>query len=418
MPGVCLRPQSRFTHDVDFHPVSIAVGVVKGESMVGDRHFSSTDNYAGMSLEQLRDLLGSVPDAAAAHLVRDFKERGAVAVQLANRMNALADRLAGRWQAPSVAKAKKAGDGLRGYGDTQQQVAQQVSAALEPAATKANSVSEMVKTLKVPGREFPKNMTGLGPQSLTLVNSDHARYEQQKEAKRREAIELGTQLDKQAAAMDSGTPPFPTIPANFFDAGGETPPRSPRDPIGGGGGGGGSGGWNGVRGGPDPTPGPAPVPQPTPTPHPVPDPNRRGDLELVNSDRPPLPPPNTASDADGRPGGFGGSGGGSGFGGSGFGGMAYGPGPSAHDSSPRSTPSPGGARPGTTSPAPVAGPPRTSTPAPRGAGGGFLQPALGAPGQRSENEEHQRKYPVTDDLVGDLPLVAPPVIGEYSDDER
>ncbi|MCP3801692.1 hypothetical protein NLX83_20730 [Allokutzneria sp. A3M-2-11 16] len=380
--------------------------------MVGDRHFSGSDNYAGMSLEQLRDLLGSVPDSAAAHLARDFQERGKVAVQLADRMNKLADRLAGRWQAPSVDKAKKAGDGLRGYGDTQQQAAQQISAMLEPAATKANSVSETVKTLTVSGREFPKNTAGLGPQSLALINADHARYEQQKEAKRREAIELGAQLDKQAAAMDSGTPPFPTIPANFFDPGGEPPPRPPRDPIGGGGGAG--GGWSGVQGGPDPSPDPAPVPQPTPAPHP----NRRGDSELAGSDnidtKRPLPPPNTGSDGDSRSGGSGGIG----AGGAALGGMAFGAGPSGYDS-PRSTPSPGTGRPGTSSPAPPgAGAPHANTAAPRGAGGGFLQPALGGTGQRAEDEEHQRKYPITDDLVGELPLVAPPVIGEYSDDER
>ncbi|MFB9902533.1 hypothetical protein [Allokutzneria oryzae] len=396
--------------------------------MVGDRHFSSADNYAGMSLDQLRDLLGSVPDGAGAHLARDFQERGKVAVQLADRMNQLAARLAGRWQAPSVDKAKKAGDGLRGYGDTQQQAAQRVSTVLEPAATKANSVSEMVKSLTVAGREFPKNTTTFGPQDLVLVSTDHARYEQQKEAKRQEAIELGTQLDKQAAEMDSATPPFPTVPTAFFDPGGEPggpPSPPPPDP----GGGGGGGGWSGGRGGSKPrdldlSTVPAPPPHPTPVPHtlPDPDPHPRGDLELVGSDDigtgRPLQPPNTSPDGDGRPGGFSGVG----AGGAGFGGMALGPGNSAYDSSSRSTPSPGaGGRQGGSGPVPGgtgAGIPRTTTAAPRGAGGGFLQPALGGTGQRAEDEEHQRKYPVTDDLVGDLPLVAPPVIGEYSDDDR
>ncbi|WP_083383771.1 PPE domain-containing protein [Allokutzneria albata] len=48
-----------------------------------------------------------------------------------------------------------------------------------------------------------------------------------------------------------------------------------------------------------------------------------------------------------------------------------------------------------------------------GAGGrpGFMQPALGA-GQRDEDQEHERKYEITDDIVGELPMVAPPVIGE------
>ncbi|WP_086828310.1 hypothetical protein [Allokutzneria sp. NRRL B-24872] len=396
--------------------------------MADDRHFSGSDNYAGMSLEQLRDLLGSVPDGAAAHLARDFQQRGKVAVQLADRMNALANRLSGSWQAPSVDKAKKAGDGLRGFGDVQQQAAQQISNALEPAATKANSVSETVKTLKVSGREFPKNAGKFGPQDLVLVNTDHARYEQQKEAKRQEAIELGTQLDKQAAAMDSSTPPFPTVPANFFDAGGgETPPRGP--------GGGGGGGWPGVRGGSesrtlDTSSVPSPQPTPTPAPHPVPDPHRRDELDLAGSDtRPPTPSP----DPEGRVGGVGaGSGGfssgGTGSGGvgpgagglgfsgagfSGFGGASIGPSPSVHEPSPRNAPSPSsGFRPGASPPAPGPAAPRP------GGGGSFLQPALGGTGQRAEDEEHQRRYPVTDDLVGDLPLVAPPVIGEYSDEDR
>ncbi|SDM90948.1 PPE family protein [Allokutzneria albata] len=46
-----------------------------------------------------------------------------------------------------------------------------------------------------------------------------------------------------------------------------------------------------------------------------------------------------------------------------------------------------------------------------GARPGFMQPALGA-GQRDEDQEHERKYEITDDIVGELPMVAPPVIGE------
>ncbi|SDN29577.1 PPE domain-containing protein [Allokutzneria albata] len=64
---------------------------------------------------------------------------------------------------------------------------------------------------------------------------------------------------------------------------------------------------------------------------------------------------------------------------------------------------------------------RTATPSPAAAQAGrnvtgkpgqsFMQPALGSP-QREEDTEHTRKYSVTDDLVGELPKVAPPVIGE------
>ncbi|MFB9908266.1 PPE domain-containing protein [Allokutzneria oryzae] len=46
-----------------------------------------------------------------------------------------------------------------------------------------------------------------------------------------------------------------------------------------------------------------------------------------------------------------------------------------------------------------------------GAGQSFMQPALGS-GQREEDQEHERKYDITDDIVGELPMVAPPVIGE------
>ncbi|GAA3996179.1 hypothetical protein GCM10022247_15170 [Allokutzneria multivorans] len=49
--------------------------------------------------------------------------------------------------------------------------------------------------------------------------------------------------------------------------------------------------------------------------------------------------------------------------------------------------------------------------APGKPGQSFMQPALGSPQQEGETE-HARKYSVTDDLVGDLPQVAPPVIGE------
>ncbi|MCP3798025.1 PPE domain-containing protein [Allokutzneria sp. A3M-2-11 16] len=42
---------------------------------------------------------------------------------------------------------------------------------------------------------------------------------------------------------------------------------------------------------------------------------------------------------------------------------------------------------------------------------GFMQPALGT-SQREEDQEHERKYDITEDIVGELPMVAPPVIGE------
>ncbi|WP_168200531.1 PPE domain-containing protein [Allokutzneria sp. NRRL B-24872] len=65
-----------------------------------------------------------------------------------------------------------------------------------------------------------------------------------------------------------------------------------------------------------------------------------------------------------------------------------------------------------------AAPTPTAAQAGRGATGkpgqqSFMQPALGSTQQQQEEEaEHARKYSVTDDLVGDLPQVAPPVIGE------
>ena len=88
-------------------------------------------------------------------------------------------------------------------------------------------------------------------------------------------------------------------------------------------------------------------------------------------------------------GGIGGPGGGSGRGGQPGGGTGRGGG--------AATPPPAAAQPGRN----VTGKPGQS----------FMQPALGSP-QREEDTEHTRKYSVTDDLVGELPKVAPPVIGE------
>ncbi len=55
--------------------------------------------------------------------------------------------------------------------------------------------------------------------------------------------------------------------------------------------------------------------------------------------------------------------------------------------------------------------PTTATTTAAGARQGFMQPALGT-GQREEDQEHERKYDITEDIVGELPMVAPPVIGE------
>ncbi|GAA4027727.1 hypothetical protein GCM10022247_60840 [Allokutzneria multivorans] len=64
----------------------------------------------------------------------------------------------------------------------------------------------------------------------------------------------------------------------------------------------------------------------------------------------------------------------------------------------------------------VSQPPRATPPPVRpataaGARPGFMQPALGS-GQQEEDQEHERKYDIIEDIVGELPMVAPPVIGE------
>ncbi|GAA4026138.1 hypothetical protein GCM10022247_58640 [Allokutzneria multivorans] len=60
---------------------------------------------------------------------------------------------------------------------------------------------------------------------------------------------------------------------------------------------------------------------------------------------------------------------------------------------------------------PTPPPVRPTTTSAAGARQGFMQPALGT-GQREEEQEHERKYDITEDIVGELPMVAPPVIGE------
>ncbi|MFB9906076.1 PPE domain-containing protein [Allokutzneria oryzae] len=79
---------------------------------------------------------------------------------------------------------------------------------------------------------------------------------------------------------------------------------------------------------------------------------------------------------------------------------------------------------------PVGGPNNKAMPAPRNAPAGkgavargasgkpgqsFMQSALGQ-AQREEDSEHTRKYSIIEDIVGELPLVAPAVIGEHTDD--
>lgn len=70
----------------------------------------------------------------------------------------------------------------------------------------------------------------------------------------------------------------------------------------------------------------------------------------------------------------------------------------------------------------------TATPGPRGGGGSggsragatsFLQPPVGGRGSGGDDTEHQDRYAQqADHIVGELPLVAPAVIGETPDEER
>ncbi|GGM52677.1 hypothetical protein GCM10012275_24590 [Longimycelium tulufanense] len=208
--------------------------VVQGGS---DRHFHGGDNYASMSLEQLKDLLGSVSDASGQSLAIDFQKRGQNAQHLADMMSQLATALTGRWHAPSVDRAKDAGDKLRTYGDEQHGTAKEISYPFQSFATTAKVTADKVRELDVDGPAWPETVSpaGLDPVTLALVKLDQARYEQEKEAKRQEAIELGRQLDATAQQTDAGTPIFAEPPSLFdTDSSGNTnyPQSSGNEPTG------------------------------------------------------------------------------------------------------------------------------------------------------------------------------------------
>ncbi|GAA3993382.1 hypothetical protein GCM10022247_10910 [Allokutzneria multivorans] len=384
--------------------------------MSADRHFSGGDNYESKSLEELRSLLGDARTALAAQLATEIGERGAAAKRLADGMNELAAKLEGRWQSGSVTRAKAAGDLLRSYGDEQEQIARGIGQPFASMAHAVKQVSEHVKELKLAGPEFPKSLpTGLRPEEITVLQASMARQEQAKEALRQEAIELGRSLDREAERTDRVSPRFDDLPAVF------SPSPPPRPPEGGGGGGGGSTpprGLPGERGGgviePAPTsdgsrPGPTPTPEGW----------RPGEVERAGWDRPvggQVDGGRSGSGSDSGRGGMAGGGGTGSFGGVGFGGGSFGAGSSGGGSfggsghSAESRRSPGSAL--TPPPGRGGGSPGGSGPGGRAGQGGFMQPAVPGTSQGAEDEEHDRRYPYVEDLVGELPKVAPPVIGE------
>ncbi|SDN38096.1 hypothetical protein [Allokutzneria albata] len=381
--------------------------------MSEDRHFHGGDNYASKSLEELKALLGAGHTQLAAQLASEIGQRGAAAKQLADGMNELAAKLAGRWQAGSVDKAKAAGDLLRRYGDEQEQIANAISAPFASMAHAVKQVAEHVKELRVSGPELPKTLpSGLRPEEITVLRESIARQEQAKEALRQEAIELGVSLDHEAERTDRVAPRFADVPPVFS---GNPPSPAPRPPEGGGGGSTPPPGVPERRGNlvePGPSPAPSPTPSPSPSPTPEPGPQRRpGDVERVGweSTPPPLseggrtgggsPEPGRGTSADGGA-ALGALGGGI----AGVGGFAGGlsggdthrpPGQAPGQPAARGTAAPPPATPGRTAPA-----------------GGFMQPAVPGAGQGAEDEDHDRRYPYVEDLVGELPKVAPPVIGE------
>ncbi|WP_086823191.1 hypothetical protein [Allokutzneria sp. NRRL B-24872] len=393
--------------------------------MSEDRHFTGGDNYESKSLEELRALLGDARTALAAQLATEISERGAGAKRLADGMNELAAKLQGRWESGSVTKAKAAGDLLRSYGDEQEQIARGIGQPFVSMAHAVKQVAEHVKELKLGGLEFPKTMpTGLRPEEITALRESMARQEQAKEALRQEAIELGRSLDREAERTDRVAPRFDDLPSVFS----ADPPPRPRPPEGGGGGGfTPPRGLPGERGGGAFEPMPSPVPESgRPGPTPSPESWRPGEVEQTGWDR-----PGGGQVDGGRSGGSGfdsgrggaaggggtgplsGPGGGS-FGGGSFGGGSFGGGSFNGSSSggqgtePRRAP---GAAP--TPPAGRGGGP-TGVPGTvgRAGQGGFMQPAVPGTAQGAEDEEHDRRYPYVEDLVGELPKVAPPVIGE------
>ncbi|MFB9908884.1 hypothetical protein [Allokutzneria oryzae] len=381
--------------------------------MSEDRHFSGGDNYESKSLEELRTLLNYDQAALAAQLADEIGKRGAAAKRLADGMNELATKLAGRWQSTSVDKAKAAGDLLRGYGDEQELIAQQIGTPFASMVHVLKQVSEQAKELTMSGPEIPKKLpSGLTPDQIVVLNEHIARREQAKEALRQEAIELGRAVDSEAHRTDQVAPRFNDVPA-VFNA---DPPPTPRPP--GGGGGGGGGGWTppgtlpGERGS---TPPPVEQPHPRPTPLPTPNENpgwRPGEIEQVRWERPGNGPVDGGMSGGGGLGGLDSGRGATGSGGSlgAFGGGVLGGGPGA-DTGRGSSPGRAPAVPGRGPSAPPGGG-VPGTAGRSGSGGGFMQPAVQGTGQRAEDEEHQRRYPYVEDLIGELPKVAPPVIGE------
>ncbi|MFB9906440.1 PPE domain-containing protein [Allokutzneria oryzae] len=141
------------------------------------------------------------------------------------------------------------------------------------------------------------------------------------------------------------------------------------------------------------------------------DPVRRGDVEQQGFRPSPTDPVPLPSPRDGGVGGGGYSGSGvGGFAGgvAGLGGRLGGSGGGGGGAVRGGQPGTGAGR-GSGAAAPIA--PSTARNVAGKPGQSFMQPALPS-SQREEDGEHKRKYSVTDDLVGELPKVAPPVIGE------
>ncbi|MCP3799659.1 PPE domain-containing protein [Allokutzneria sp. A3M-2-11 16] len=253
---------------------------------------------------------------------------------------------------------------------------------------------------------MPDNGAIQGIANFFGITTDRQRQEKAAHEAHLRAVDVMRTYAQNSKQTATGFPAFAPPPQVGLDVPGAPVPR-PRPPIGGGppirgprggqiDGGNSSSGQQQGGGGDQPA---------------LNDPARRGNVEQQGFQPTPTDPVVQPIARDG--GGYTGSGGGfaGGWGGGGFPGGAAGGGGSAGGGSA------GGGQPGggTGRVGATATPQSAATSAGRNAAGkpgqSFMQPALGSP-QREEDTEHTRKYSVTDDLVGELPKVAPPVIGE------